>query len=254
MQNHVLQLLALVAMEPPATLAPEAVRNERVKVLDAIMPMTPEQVLRDAVRGQYGDGTVGGKRVPAYRSEPDVSPRSAVETYAALRLEVENWRWAGVPFYLRTGKRLASRLSEVVIHFRRPPLLLFQQEGVGEIGPNRLHIHVQPDESIRMEVKAKVPGGKIQLADVALEFDYHALGPDPAATGYERLLYDVLVGDATLFHRADVVDASWRIAGPVLDVWGSLPPRDFPNYAAGSWGPKDADELLLREGRRWVNG
>jgi glucose-6-phosphate 1-dehydrogenase len=254
MQNHVLQLLALVAMEPPASLAAEAVRDERVKVLEAIRPMAPERVLRDAVRGQYAEGTVAGVRVPGYRAEPNVSPRSAVETYAALRLEVENWRWAGVPFYLRTGKRLAGRSSEVVIHFRRPPLLLFQQEGVGEIGPNRLHIHVQPDESIRLEVKAKVPGGTIQLADVALEFDYHSLGPDPAATGYERLLYDVLVGDATLFQRADVVDASWRVAGPILDVWGSLPPRDFPNYAAGTWGPREADELLARDGRRWVNG
>jgi glucose-6-phosphate 1-dehydrogenase len=251
MQNHVLQLLAVVAMEPPASLAAEAVRNERVKVLEAIRPMSPERVLRDAVRGQYGEGSAGGKRVPAYRAEPSVAPRSTTETYAALRLEVENWRWADVPFYLRTGKRLAARSSEIVIHFRRPPLMLFQEEGIGEIGPNRLHVHVQPDESIRLEVKAKVPGGTIQLADVALEFDYRALGPDPAATGYERLLYDVLVGDATLFHRADIVDASWRIVAPVLDVWGSLPPRDFPNYAAGSWGPEEADRFIAADGRAW---
>jgi glucose-6-phosphate 1-dehydrogenase len=252
LQNHVFQLLTLLAMEPPSNLAPEAVRNEKVKVLEAIRPMTPEEVLRGAVRGQYDAGVVRGQRVPAYRSEPSVSPRSETETYAALRLDVDNWRWAGVPFYVRTGKRLPLRRTEMVVEFRRPPLTLFQAAGVASMEPNRLHIHIQPEEAISLEVKAKEPGAAIRVRNVRLAFDYGSFGGQCAATGYERLLYDALVGDMTLFHRADMVDAAWRIATPVLDVWATLPARDFPNYVAGSWGPPGADELLRRDGRRWV--
>ena len=253
-QNHVFQLLTLIAMEPLSSLGAQAVHDEKVKVLEAIRPMTPDEVLRDTVRGQYAEGTIGGARVPAYRSEPSVDPRSTTETYAALRLEVDSWRWAGVPFYLRTGKRLARRCTEIVVQFRRPPLMLFRQSGVGEIEPNRLHIHIQPDEAISFEIKAKAPGASIRIEDVRLSFDYGSIGSECAATGYERLLYDVLVGDSTLFHRADMIDAAWRIATPILDVWSSTPPSDFPNYSAGSWGPPAAEALLRRDGRRWLGG
>jgi glucose-6-phosphate 1-dehydrogenase len=253
-QNHVLQLLALVAMEPLSSLSPEAVHNEKVKVLQSVRPMTSDDIRRAAVRGQYGEGTVRGAPVPAYRREPNVSPRSMTETYAAVRLDLDSWRWAGVPFYVRSGKRLGRRTTEIVVEFRRPPLMLFRQSGVREIEPNRLHIHIQPDEAISFEIKAKAPGAAIRLEDVRLSFDYRSVGEECAATGYERLLYDALVGDSTLFHRADLVDAAWRIATPILDVWSSEPPRDFPNYAAGSDGPQAADELLRRDGRRWQAG
>ena len=214
-QTHIFQLLTLVAMEPPSTLAPEAVRNEKVKVLEAIRPMSPEQVLRDTVRGQYGGGLLGERRVPGYREEPDVSPSSQVETFAALKLQVA---------------------------------------GVEQIEPNRLDILIQPEEAICISMKAKRPGNDIALQQVKLDFSYADFGDLPATTGYERLLHDAMIGDGTLFHRADMVEASWRIAAPVLDVWSTLPARDFPNYAAGSWGPAAAGELLSRDGRRWVNG
>ncbi len=252
-QNHMFQLLSLVAMEPPSSLAAEAVRNEKVKVLDAIRPMPPEEILQCAVRGQYGEGLVNGRKVPAYRAEPDVSPTSKVETYAALRLQVENWRWAGVPFYLRSGKRLAARDTQISIQFRRPPLLLFREAGVEHIDPNRLDLRIQPDESIAIQMKAKIPGPAIQLRNVSLAFSYKDFGEQPVATGYERLLHDCMIGDTSLFHRSDMVEAAWRIASPVLDLWESLPARDFPNYAAGTWGPAAGDELAARDGRRWVN-
>ena len=252
-QNHIFQLLALIAMEPPSTLAAEAVRNEKVKVLDAIRCMTPEQVLRDTVRGQYGDGVLDRRRVPAYRAEPNVSTTSNIETFAALKLQVENWRWAGVPFYVRSGKRLARRDTQISIQLRRPPLLLFQEAGVEQIEPNRLDILVQPEEAICITMKAKRPGPSIVLEQVKLDFSYAQFGAVPGATGYERLLHDAMTGDTSLFHRADMVEASWRIVTPILDVWSTLPARDFPNYEAGSWGPRAADELLARDGRRWVN-
>jgi glucose-6-phosphate 1-dehydrogenase len=252
-QNHIFQLLTMVAMEPPSTLAAEAVRNEKVKVLDAIRPMSPEEVLVDAVRGQYAEGVVGGERVPGYREEPGVSPTSQVETYAAARLFVENWRWAGVPFFVRAGKRLARRDTQITIHFRRPPLLLFQEAGIESIDPNRLDILIQPEEAICISMRAKRPGAGIRLEPVKLHFSYQQFGGVPASTGYERLLHDVMIGDSTLFHRADMVESSWRIVTPILDVWATLPARDFPNYAAGTWGPAAAQELLARDGRRWVD-
>jgi glucose-6-phosphate 1-dehydrogenase len=253
-QNHILQLLALVAMEPPISFDADPVRDERVKVLKAIRPMKPEDVLRWTVRGQYGNGRLGTATVPAYRDEPKVAPTSTVETYAALRLEVENWRWAGVPFYVRSGKRLPARNTEISIQFRRPPLLLFQQARIDEIEPNRLVLHIQPDEGIELLMKAKRPGTTTRLQTVKLDFTYKDFGDQAAATGYERLLYDSMIGDSTLYHRTDMVEAAWAIATPVLDVWQSLPPRDFPNYAAGTWGPAAADELIQRDGgRRWWN-
>jgi glucose-6-phosphate 1-dehydrogenase len=252
-QNHIFQLLTLVAMEPPSTLSAEAVRNEKVKVLDAVRPMTPEEVLQLTVRGQYGEGEVDGVRIPAYRSEPKVSPTSQTETYAAMKLSVENWRWANVPFYVRSGKRMAKRNSQISILFKRPPLLLFQEAGLERIDPNRLDILVQPEEAICISMRAKKPGATFELEPVKLDFSYKDFGPVPASTGYERLLHDAIAGDTTLFHRADMVEASWRIVTPILDLWSTLPARGFPNYAAGSWGPAAGAELLARDGRQWVN-
>ena len=251
-QNHMFQLLTLVAMEPPISFQGEGVRNEKVKVLDAIRPFQPEDILRNTVRGQYGAGTIHNNPVPAYRSEPNVAKDSKTETYAALKLFVDNWRWAGIPFYLRSGKRLARRDTEIVLQFNRPPLMFFRQTGIEDIESNRLIIHVQPDEGIRIQMAAKLPGPTIRLKAVELQFSYKDFGQQAEATGYERLLYDCMTGDSTLFHREDMVEAAWRIVTPILDVWGSLPARDFPNYAAGTWGPSAADELLQRDGRRWI--
>ena len=252
-QNHMFQLLALVAMEPPTSFEADAVRDEKGKVLKAIRPMRPEDVLQRTVRGQYGEGILDGHKVPGYRTEAKVSATSSIETYAAMKLEVENWRWAGVLFYLRSGKRLPSRRTEIVIQFRQPPLLLFEAAAIDGIEPNRLVLHIQPDESIEIQMKAKRPGPTVQLQTVKLDFSYKDFGETSAATGYERLLYDCMTGDMTLFHRADMVDAAWQLATPILDVWGSIKPRDFPNYAAGTWGPASADELIGRDGRHWWN-
>ncbi len=253
-QNHMFQLMNLVAMEPPSSFDPDAVRDEKVKVLKAIRPMPPEQVLQWTVRGQYSEGYVDGQKVPSYRSEPMVSPTSATETYAAVKLHIENWRWAGVPFYLRSGKRLAQRDTEIVIEFRRPPLLLFEQAAIDQIEPNRLVLHIQPEEGNEVQMKATRPGPTVQLDTVKLDFNYKDFGETSAATGYERLLYDSMVGDSTHSHRADMVEAAWRLATPILDVWGTLPARDFPNYAAGTLGPAAADQLIQQDGRRWWNG
>jgi len=252
-QNHMFQLMALVAMEPPISFEADRVRDERVKVLQAIRPMQPEQILHNTVRGQYGEGTIDGRRLPAYRSEPKVNPNSATETYAALKLFVENWRWAGVPFYLRSGKRLARRYTELVIQFRVPPMLLFPRQAVETVNPNRLILQIQPEEGIEFEIKAKKPGPAVHLSTVRLDFSYSDFGEKVPTTGYERLIYDAMVGDSTLYHRSDMVEAAWKIATPILDVWASLNPRDFPNYASGTWGPLAADQLLQRDGRDWHN-
>jgi len=254
-QNHMFQLLALVAMEPPSSFGADAVRDEKGKVLRSIRPMTPEDVLRRTVRGQYGPGEVDGEAVPGYREEPKVSPTSATETFAAVKLDVENWRWAGVPFYLRSGKSLGRRTTEITIQFRRPPLLLFEdaapETARDQLEPNRLVMHIQPEEGIEIQMKAKRPGPAMELNTVKLDFSYKDFGETAAATGYERLLYDSMIGDTTLFHRADMVEAAWKIATPILDVWQTLPPRDFPNYAAGTMGPAAADQLIERDGRHW---
>ena len=252
-QNHMLSVLSLIAMEPPGSISGDAVRNEKVKVLDAIRPMKPEEVIENAVRGQYGAGTIDGKPVVGYREEPSVSPASDTETYAALRLFVENWRWADVPFYLRTGKRLARHLTQVVIRFKRTPLMLFGEKAHSEAGPNALILNIQPEESITIMIRAKKPGPSVIVDSIPLDFNYAQFGEQSPATGYETLLHDCMVGDMTLFHREDSVDASWRIINPILDLWGALPPRDFPDYEAGSWGPEAADKLLARDGRVWEN-
>ena len=250
-QNHILSVLSLIAMEPPTSITGDSIRNEKVKVLEAIRPMQPEEVLEHTVRGQYGPGLIDGKNVPGYRTEPDVNPHSNTETFVALMLKVENWRWAEVPFYIRSGKRLATRTTEVVIGFRRAPLLLFGEEVESEIPPNRLVLHIQPEEGITLDIHAKRPGPKIQISNIPLNFNYAEFGESSAATGYETLLYDCMVGETALFHRYDSVDASWRIVNPILDVWQALPARDFPNYASGTWGPKASDDLIARDGHRW---
>jgi glucose-6-phosphate 1-dehydrogenase len=252
-QNHLFQLLALVAMEPPISFDGDAIRDQKVRVLQAIKPMDHEEIIRQSVRGQYGSGTIAGEKVPAYREEPSVERDSATETYAALKLKVENWRWADVPFYLRAGKRLPRRETQIVVQFRRAPVLLFRNAGAASLEPNRLVLHIQPDERIEVQFQAKQPGAIVRLAAAEMNFCYRDLGESVLSTGYETLLYDVMIGDATLFHRADMVDAAWKVATPILDVWGALPPRDFPNYAAGSWGPAAADKLVHRDHRAWQN-
>ena len=251
--NHIMQLITLTAMEPPISFEANAVRDEQAKILHAIQPFSAEDVLSKTVRGQYGEGTMDGEHVPAYRSEEGVPPDSRTETFVAMRLLIDNWRWAGVPFYLRTGKRLPGRNTHVVIQFRRAPFMLFRETPVENMMPNQLVLHIQPEEGISLRFAAKTPGPAMQLGEVNMDFDYSDyFGPTPS-TGYERLLHDCMIGDATLFQRADMVEAGWSIVNPVLDVWKALPPRNFPNYASGSWGPKESEELMERDGRRWRN-
>jgi glucose-6-phosphate 1-dehydrogenase len=252
-QNHMFQLLAFTAMEPPISFAADTVRDERVKVLSAIRPFSPEDVLRHTVRGQYGEGVSDGKPVPAYRAEKSVSPTSNVETFTALELFVDNWRWADVPFYLRTGKRLPKRITEIAIQFKRAPLMLFRDTPVEQLDPNVLVLHIQPDEGISLRFEGKVPGPHVRLGTVKMHFEYADYFGSQPHTGYETLLYDCMTGDSTLFHRSDMVEAGWCVVTPILDVWKALAPRDFPNYAANTWGPKAADELIQRHGRRWRN-
>ncbi|MCG6962774.1 MAG: glucose-6-phosphate dehydrogenase [Acidobacteria bacterium] len=252
--NHLFQLLSLVAMEPPSSFDADAVRDEKGKVLRAIQPLSPEDVLSRAVRGQYGPGKVlDVGDVPAYRDEEGVAPNSEIETFVALKLGIDSWRWAGVPFYLRTGKRLASRLTEVVIQFKSVPFLLFRDTPIEHVSRNQLVLRIQPDEGISLRFGAKVPGPSVQLGSVDMDFRYaDTFGAKPT-TGYETLLYDCMLGDQTLFQRADSVELGWSVIQPVIDVWRALPERGFPNYASGSWGPEDAEALIARDGCAWRN-
>ena len=249
--NHLFQLLTMTAMEPPISFDADEVRNKQAEVLHAIQPFGPEEVLTNMVRGQYGGGTVEGQRVIGYRSEPDVASDSNTETFVALKLQIDNWRWAGVPFYLRTGKRLGQRRTEIVIQFRRTPFVLFRNTTVRNLETNRLVIHIQPDEGISLSFGAKVPGSVMKLGLVNMDFDYSTYFGTEHSTGYERLLRDCMAGDATLFQRADMVEAGWSVIQPILDVWHALPARGFPNYASGSWGPVEGEDLLKRDGRAW---
>jgi len=250
--NHVMQLLSLIAMESPVSFEADAVRNDQAKVLHAIQPLDSEDVLHNSVRGQYGEGEIGDHRVPSYRAEPGVSPESRTETFAALKLNIDNWRWVGVPFYLRTGKRLAKRHTEIAIQFRRAPFAIFKNSGIRKLHTNnQLVIQIQPTEAISLSFGAKVPGPILRVGSVDMSFEYSKYFGADAYTGYEVLLYDCMIGDATLFQRADMVEAGWTVVDPILDVWKVLPPRRFPNYAAGSWGPKEADELMARDERGW---
>jgi glucose-6-phosphate 1-dehydrogenase len=249
-QNHLLQLLCLVAMEPPVTFDADHVRDEKTKVLQTVVPIRPEEVDRVAVRGQYDKGVIFGQPVRAYREEPGVSPTSTTETYAALRLELGSWRWAGVPFYLRAGKRLPKRVSEIAIQFRRPPQLIFGERAAGLL-PNALVLRIQPDEGIALRFGAKLPIQDFRIRPVTMDFRYGSSFGIPTPEAYERLLLDALRGEATLFAREDWVELAWTVLAPILKAWAESPPPKLPSYEAGSWGPREADELLEREGRRW---
>ncbi len=250
-QNHMLQMLAYIAMESPSSFHADDIRNGKVAVLKAIHPMTPEDVITNAVRGQYSGGTMDGNIVLSYREEPDVAKDSRTETFASLKLFIDNWRWAGVPFYLRSGKRLPTRRTEIAIQFKRAPEVLFRDTAVERLEANQLLLHIQPDQGIELVFEAKIPGPTMQLQTVRMHFEYQEAFHAARGTGYETLLYDCMNGDPTLFSRSDLVETAWRVAQPLLDVWSSLPPRDFPNYPAGTWGPKEAAELIERDGRLW---
>lgn len=251
--NHIFQLITLTAMEPPVSFKANAVRDEQAKILQAIQPFTPEDVLHNAVRGQYGAGQIDDKKVVGYREEQNVSTESNTETFAALKISIDNWRWANVPFYIRTGKHLPNRHSNIVIQFKKAPFMLFRDTPIEKLPTNRIVIHIQPDEGITLHFGAKIPGPIVNMGAVAMDFNYLEHFGEQVSTGYERLLYDCMTGDATLFQRADMVEASWGIVSPILDVWNAIPARDFPNYEAGTWGPKESDQLLENDGRKWKN-
>lgn len=251
--NHILQLVTLTAMEPPVSFEADSVRDEQAKILQAIQPFTPNDVLNQAVRGQYGSGEIDGSEIVGYRGEDKVAPASNTETFAALRFSIDNWRWADVPFYVRTGKRMPAKHSSIIIQFKRAPFILFRDTSIERLTTNRIVIHIQPDEGITLHFGAKIPGPIVNMGPVDMDFNYLDHFGEQVSTGYERLLFDCMIGDATLFQRADMVEAGWRIVTPVIDVWKALPARDFPNYSAGSWGPPEADILLARDGREWKN-
>jgi glucose-6-phosphate 1-dehydrogenase len=250
-QNHLMQLLTLTAMEPPIGYRADAVRDEKVKVLRAIRPIAPEQVDRFVVRGQYGPGVVNGQDVPGYQQEEGVAPGSATETYVALQLFIDSWRWAGVPFLLRTGKRLPKRVSEIAIQFRSAPLMLFDSGPLSDIEPNVLAIQVQPDEGITLRFDSKVPGQANQIRPVTMDFRYNASFGVESPEAYERLLLDAMLGDSTLFTRSDEVEASWSLITPIHQGWANSPEPDLASYEAGTWGPKEADRLLGKDWRAW---
>jgi glucose-6-phosphate 1-dehydrogenase len=256
-QNHIMQLLALVAMEPPVNFEADAIRDEKVKALREVVTIDPANV----VRGQYGPGTVSGKEVPGYREEEGAAPDSPTASYVALKLELDNWRWAGVPFYIRTGKRLPKKVTEIAICFKMPPTRFFadklaaeKEEGAsptGHLQPNVLAIRVQPDEGITLNFMAKVPGPTLKVRSVNMDFGYGSSFGVATPEAYERLLLDAWLGDPTLFTRSDEVLTSWKLYTPILEHWAANKPEDFPNYEAGSWGPAAADELLARQGHEW---
>ncbi len=253
--NHLLAVLSVVAMEPPNSFEADAIRDEQIKVLKAIQPFDPERVLTNTVRGQYGEGVQGdAERLRAYRDEPGIADDSSTETYVAMKLMIDSWRWAGVPFYLRTGKRMPGRYSEVAIQYKHAPNMMFQgaRERRKGFASNHLVLRLQPNEGISMEFNAKVPGTEFNVSRVRMDFDYDDYFEESTtSSGYETLIYDSLCGDATLFKRADNIETCWELLQPILDVWQALPPRNFPNYPACSWGPPEADELLARDGYAW---
>jgi glucose-6-phosphate 1-dehydrogenase len=256
-QNHLLQLLTLTAMEPPATMSADAVRDEKVKVLQSIRWLRDDDIEDAAVRAQYVAGQLNGKRVPGYRDEPDVSETSVTPTYAAVRFYVDNWRWKDVPFFLRSGKRMARRVSEIAVQFREPPVLMFRSGMREQIAPNVLTIRIQPNEGASLSFQVKTPGAAYQLtrgtevASVAMDFLYKDAFGDTNPPAYETLLLDVMLGDATLFTRSDEVEAAWRVIDPLIEYWERHPPKAMPMYAAGSWGPSDADALVESVGVHW---
>jgi glucose-6-phosphate 1-dehydrogenase len=247
--NHLFQLLSLVAMEPPISFEADAVRDKQAEVLRAIQPPAPEEVLTKMVRGQYGP-SLRGPQMAGYREEPDVAPDSNVETFVALKFTIDNWRWADVPFYLRTGKRMPKRVTEIAIHFRRTPFVLFRNTPVKDLQANKMLVHIQPREGISIQMGAKIPGPIMNIGQVNMDFDYAREFHSAPATGYERLLHDCMLGDQTLFQRADMVETGWGVIEPIQEVWKALPGH-FPNYAAGTWGPEAANVLIGRDGREW---
>jgi glucose-6-phosphate 1-dehydrogenase len=252
MQNHMFQMLAYLCMEVPGSFEPDSIRNEKAKLLQSVRAYSPEEVTRYAVRGQYGPllDDAGNVLKPGYREERDVAPDSKTETYAAARLHIDNWRWEGVPIYLRSGKALWKRGTEIIVEFKKAPEVIFRGTPVGHLGPNRLIFHIQPYQGIEIQFQAKVPGPRLQLQPVHMRFAYGDAFKASRYTGYEVMLYACSHGDATLFSRGDVVEAAWRVAQPLMDSWAATP-ASFPSYARGSWGPKAAADLIARDGRRW---
>jgi glucose-6-phosphate 1-dehydrogenase len=261
-QNHLLQLLMVTAMEPPVAFTADEVRDEKVKVLRALRPIVGDDVKSLTVRGQYGPGNFAGKAAPGYRQEPNVDPASNVETFVAMRLEIDNWRFAGVPIYIRAGKRLAKRTTELSIHFKRVPHALLNRdqlvarssataESTSDVEPDVLAIRIQPDEGIALRFAAKVPGPTMTLRPVTMDFRYGSTFGGSGPEAYERLLLDAMLGDPTLFARADEVIAAWRFMTPILETWAKGAPPEFPSYPAGTWGPKAASDLIERDGRAW---
>jgi glucose-6-phosphate 1-dehydrogenase len=249
-QSHVLQLTSLTAVEPPASFDATAVRNEKLKVLQSIRPYNLEMVAQSVVRGQYAPGSVNGAKVAGYRDEPGVNPNSRTETFVAMKVLIDNWRWAGVPFYLRTGKRLAKRTTEIMIQFRCAPHIVFRER---EVEPNRLVLNIQPDEGISVSFGAKRPGTEMSIGNVTMNFSYREAFGGASRSAYATLVNDCLRGDATLFDRGDSVEAAWSLVDPILDVWSAARTGKVPTYPAGTWGPKESDQLLERDERQWYN-
>jgi glucose-6-phosphate 1-dehydrogenase len=249
--NHLFQLLTLTAMEPPICFGAESVRSEKAKVLEAVRQFGPEEAKRNIVRGQYGAGTIGGKKVVPYRNAANVSPKSATETYVALKIAIDSWRWAGVPFYLRTGKALEARRSEIAIQFKQAPFTPFRDTPVERLAPNDLILQIQPEEGMTLRFSAKIPGPQVNMDGVEMKFNYGDHFKAAPNTGYETLIYDCMIGDATLFQRADNIEAGWRVVQPVLEAWAKEGAAELPIYPAGSSGPSEADALLARDGRSW---
>jgi glucose-6-phosphate 1-dehydrogenase len=249
-QSHVLQLTSLVSLEPPASFDATAVRNEKIKILQSIRPYNLEMVAQSVVRGQYAPGILDGKKLAGYRDEPGVNPKSRTETFVAMRVLIDNWRWAGVPIYLRTGKRLAKRTTEIMIQFRCAPHIVFRER---EVEPNRLVLNIQPDEGISVSFGAKRPGTEMSIGNVTMNFSYREAFGGTSRSAYATLVNDCLRGDATLFDRGDSVEAAWSLVDPILDVWSAARTGTVPTYPAGTWGPKESDQLLERDGRQWYN-
>jgi glucose-6-phosphate 1-dehydrogenase len=249
--NHLFQLLTLIGMEPPSCLGGDVLRNEKAKVLDAVHNLGRQDSHHDVVRGQYGAGKVNGKEVAAYCQSPNVPRDSTTETFVAMKLGIDNWRWAGVPFYLRTGKALARRRTEITIQFKQAPLTIFRDTPVDRLPPNDLTLHIQPEEGTTLRFGVKVPGPTVQINGVDMKFGYEDAFQRMPSTGYETLLYESMIGDASLFQRADSIEAGWRVVQPVLEAWQHEGTRELPIYSAGGSGPKEADELMTRDGRRW---
>ena len=250
LQNHMMQVLSLVAMEPPVSLEASSIHDEKVKVLQAIRPLSQLDMERSVVRGQYGPGFVNGAPAIGYREEKNVNPQSSVETYLAIKLYIDNWRWAGVPFYLRGGKRLPKKGTEISVFFKDPPSVLFQHPGKKN-EPNVLTLRIQPDEGTSLKINCKVPGSSTFIQPVKMNFRYGKYFGMAPPEAYERLIQDCIYGDNTLFAREDEVFSSWHLLSPVLDFWAHHTPKDFPNYPSGSWGPKEADDLIMNDGRKW---